>query len=221
MSENIIDNKNIVWIDIAKFIGIFLVVFGHTLSPFGLLKNSTFFAHLWDFIYLFHMPLFFIIAGYLYKSKTKTDNYKKILYGLLIPYLIYQIIYLPFKAWHLLLVKPYLGYKILGIVTGAILGDASNTPISIPNCAPCWFIMTIIQLRLIFNNINLNIKNLFLLNIAAIFICKFLFINKINLYFCLDNTLMAIPYFTFGYILKSLAKKGLRVVGGGGGADNN
>ena len=102
MPENIIENKNIVWIDIAKFIGIFLVVFGHVMQTFNL-GTISFFKHLWQFIYLFHMPLFFIITGYLYKSKSKSDNYKKILWGLLIPYLIYQFVYLPFRIGNLIL----------------------------------------------------------------------------------------------------------------------
>lgn len=45
------------YIDIAKGIGIILVVIGH-------LHGINHIIH--DFFYLFHMPLFFIISGYLY-----------------------------------------------------------------------------------------------------------------------------------------------------------
>ena len=51
--------KRIEWIDIAKGIGIILVVIGH-ISQIEVLN---------DIIYSFHMPLFFIISGYLYKRK--------------------------------------------------------------------------------------------------------------------------------------------------------
>lgn len=44
------------YIDIAKGIGIILVILGHS----GV--NS----EIKDFIYGFHMPLFFVISGYLY-----------------------------------------------------------------------------------------------------------------------------------------------------------
>lgn len=49
------------YIDIAKGIGIILVVIGH-------LHGINHIIH--DFFYLFHMPLFFIISGYLYNHKT-------------------------------------------------------------------------------------------------------------------------------------------------------
>ncbi len=205
MPENIVENKNIIWIDIAKFIGIFLVVFGHSLQTFELTETSKFFKYLWEFIYLFHMPLFFIIAGYLYKTKSKSDNYKKIIWGLLIPYLIYQFLFLPLRLGNLLILH---GLPLIDILPkglfGIIIGDFYDTNYSLSICGPCWFIMTIIQLRLLFNNIKLNTKNLVIISLLAMIILKFLLIYNQDLYFCLDNTLMAIPYFSLGYILKTL-----------------
>lgn len=49
-------NKRIAWIDNAKFLGIFLVVLGHSSIPTPVI----------NFIYAFHMPLFFFISGYLF-----------------------------------------------------------------------------------------------------------------------------------------------------------
>ncbi|WP_195202481.1 acyltransferase family protein [Phocaeicola massiliensis] len=46
------------WIDIAKGIGIFLMVMGHTSIP----KLG---GH---WIYSFHMPLFFFLSGFLFQS---------------------------------------------------------------------------------------------------------------------------------------------------------
>lgn len=47
-------------IDITKGIGILLVIVGHT----GGLPADTYIHH---FIYSFHMPLFFILGGFLFK----------------------------------------------------------------------------------------------------------------------------------------------------------
>ena len=47
------------WIDWSKSIGIYLVVLGHC---------SFFNKDIEGFIYTFHMPLFFMISGYLYKG---------------------------------------------------------------------------------------------------------------------------------------------------------
>ncbi len=67
------------WIDMLKGLGIILVVFGHT-------------AHAKDtiriLIYSFHMPMFFIISGYLFKTKDKYKNFLKKFMTLLLPYLI-------------------------------------------------------------------------------------------------------------------------------------
>lgn len=69
-------NKRIGWIDIAKGITILLVIVGHTLI--GYKVN--------DYIYAFHMPLFFICSGLLFKPKdikmVAKNNAKK----LLVPY---------------------------------------------------------------------------------------------------------------------------------------
>ena len=54
------------WLDCVKAIGMILVYIGHCHIP-GVNK----------YIYLFHMPLFFIISGYLWNiEKNKSMNFK-------------------------------------------------------------------------------------------------------------------------------------------------
>lgn len=66
------------WVDILKGVGILLVVFGH-MTPKATFVN--------DFIFLFHMPLFFFISGFLFKSNPNLGAYaKKKAIQLLIPY---------------------------------------------------------------------------------------------------------------------------------------
>ena len=60
--------KDIVWLDYARTLGIFLVIFGHCLQTFPEWKINGILRGLWDYIYLFHMPLFFIISGFLFKG---------------------------------------------------------------------------------------------------------------------------------------------------------
>lgn len=50
------DSKRIEYIDFIKGICIFLMVLGHTRSPFT------------SFIYLFHMAVFFMVTGYLWNG---------------------------------------------------------------------------------------------------------------------------------------------------------
>jgi fucose 4-O-acetylase-like acetyltransferase len=68
------------WIDIAKGIGIILVVIGHFI-------NNKYFGGLKEYIYWFHMPLFFIISGMLYRQRKSFSNFAaKRFKQLLIPY---------------------------------------------------------------------------------------------------------------------------------------
>lgn len=59
------------WLDSLKGFAIFLVVVGH--AVLGYLRAGTFPEYQWslqlthDLIYSFHMPLFFLISGFLYK----------------------------------------------------------------------------------------------------------------------------------------------------------
>jgi fucose 4-O-acetylase-like acetyltransferase len=58
--------KRLVWIDSAKGFAIILVILGHVIGGVmarGWASNDGPFKHVYDYIYLFHMPLFFMISG--------------------------------------------------------------------------------------------------------------------------------------------------------------
>ena len=52
------------WLDVARGYGILLVFYGHWLEPFADLRVPGAFAS-FKFVYAFHMPLFFVLAGWL------------------------------------------------------------------------------------------------------------------------------------------------------------
>ena len=73
------------WLDSLKGFAIFLVVVGHVIL--GYIRAETFTEYQWslqfvyDVIYSFHMPLFFLISGFLYKltwARKNTGLLKKI-----------------------------------------------------------------------------------------------------------------------------------------------
>ncbi len=73
------------YLDIAKGIGILLVVWAHGGGPFT--KE----------IYAFHMPLFFLISGYLYNQKvTWHDFLKKKFFSLYVPFLLCNGVFIVF-----------------------------------------------------------------------------------------------------------------------------
>lgn len=62
--------KRILWLDIAKAIAIFAMIEGHTAPYGGALRN---------FIYSFHMPLFFIATGFTTRAVTTWQDFFKAL----------------------------------------------------------------------------------------------------------------------------------------------
>lgn len=82
-------------IDIAKGIGILLVVFAHTLVP-QLRNDNAVVKSLWIFIYNFHMPLFFFLSGWLFeKGLHNYTNKGKFIAGklkfLMLPYITFSV----------------------------------------------------------------------------------------------------------------------------------
>ena len=71
--------------NIAKGITAVLVVLGHAIRQTG--QTNLVFDILYSVIYSFHMPLFFFISGYVYKTgRPAGENIKRKLKQLLIPY---------------------------------------------------------------------------------------------------------------------------------------
>lgn len=77
--------KRKLWLDMAKGIGVILMVVGHTPIP-GVVS---------DFIYAFHMPLFFIASGFTSdytKHKTVLSYARHKAHTIMLPFIIYSVI---------------------------------------------------------------------------------------------------------------------------------
>ena len=72
------------WLDILKGIGIILVAIGHIYS------NRTVF----NWLYSFHMPLFFLAAGWVYKEKTILTDIKRRIQTIVVPYFSFGLLVL-------------------------------------------------------------------------------------------------------------------------------
>ena len=124
-------------IDVCKGLGIILVVFGHALKQTG--DTNTVFQILLSFIYSFHMPLFFMVSGFVSKKILEfTANGERMKYiksravRLLVPYFAVGLFYMPIKfVLSRFAVKPYdfsNAWKIL-------IGENPNTVL--------WFLYTL------------------------------------------------------------------------------
>lgn len=90
--------QRIKWIDNAKGFAMLCVVLGHAITG-PIRENNDILGLMYNFIYLFHMPLFFFLSGYLYQCnehKYLVGKISKLIYAkaqyLMIPYFSYSII---------------------------------------------------------------------------------------------------------------------------------
>ena len=191
-------NKRIEWIDIAKGIGIILVVLGH-------ISFTNEQLNVW--MYSFHMPLFFMISGYL--CKKKKTLFKDIVhkaYTILIPYLTICIILLILKAIYIYVLRE----KILdiSIIKNYFIGVLVQNGLSEKFSTPLWFFGCIFLcnvLLLIFIYITNNKKNRiillsFLCMIIGIIITKYVYESYI--YWKFDIALLMMPFLAIGYYIK-------------------
>lgn len=85
---NFIIKKRIKYLDIAKGIGIILVVWAHAKGPYE------------RYIYQFHMPLFFIISGFLHNDRNTVKQFiKSKTKSIYLPFVIWNLAIIVLKTW--------------------------------------------------------------------------------------------------------------------------
>lgn len=85
--------KRIRELDILKGLGIIFVIMGHSLLVYPVdFTNIAWAKILRWFIYSFHMPLFFVVAGITYKCNNYYSYFEKKIKRLIVPFVIFGII---------------------------------------------------------------------------------------------------------------------------------
>lgn len=165
--------KRLIIIDYVKVIGIWLVILGHFFP--GLIKS---------FIFSFHVPLFFIISGFLDNKKDKSQQQKKsisnIINKLILPYLLINVINLVIHLLHTN-IEDLSAVFFLKWVCNIICGiHGMNQGESLIGCGETWFIYTLIIIKLF--SIMINIKKhwyiLFFLSIICAYFQRILGVTQ-------------------------------------------
>lgn len=179
------------WIDSLKGIGILMVIIGHMKIPHSLSL----------IIYSFHMPLFFVISGFLFNELKYKDNQKRLIYNkvssLLWPFFTFTFILL---IVNLLLehtnnmdIIPYIKTVLKELF---FLNDSINTPL--------WFLTALFSTELLFSSIltiNSKIKNIILFTIVIIgFINAYYF--GIKFFLNIHIAMIGLLFFAIGYYSK-------------------
>lgn len=163
--------------DILKGITIILMIVAHTYGP-----NCV----IWNFIYTFHMPLFFIVSGYFYKLKSLSEIIKKNCIQLLMPYLIICCIVTCLSQMR---------------QQHNIFGDIEST---LNGLGPGWFLLTMFWARIEFHFLLRYFPHqYFLLSlIISTTTCLFAYYYSITTILSFYPSLASLLFLTTGYYIK-------------------
>lgn len=194
-------NMRINWLDVAKFFGIFAIFLGHYTNYLG---------PLYEFLFIFHVPLFFFLSGCsesFNKEISIKKNIIKIIRTLLIPAFIFSfltILVTSINSFELAIII----HQIKNIIKGCIRKTSGIYGI--------WFLTCLFIIKVVFSFIRkLDKKWLIAIGIISYIIANFIIkpsplINP-KMYYNLDSALYYFNYFIAGYLLlpfiKSLFKQ--------------
>jgi len=186
------------WVDWAKVIAISFVVFGHIpMTPDNFPQR---------YITSFHMPLFFLISGYLTKKECfNISTLKKYWHTLIIPYIFYNIVFYPY--WivrHIIDVPDAVLSDYIRPIIGAVLFQL-RTPISDPLNEVTWFVAVLLVMKIVLSIANLHKRRnqiMFILSIicALFYIYNEQYLISENLPIIGFNRCM--PFFFLGHFCK-------------------
>lgn len=185
------------YVDVAKGIGIFFVVWGHIILH----------GPVYNFIYSFHMPLFFLLSGLLFnisKYKTLKEFCVHRCKTLIIPYLIFSFI--TYIYWAIIenpitdneeILNPFLQIFISQGSGGYMLHNI-----------PMWFVLCLFAIEIIYFILKkkLNNKLLFIACcLLGIIGCAMTLPNTFfdfkKLVWSIDVALIAIPFYMIGNLI--------------------
>jgi len=160
------NGNRINWVDNSKAIGMFFVFFGHLTQEMSN-KGILYSLDLTKLIYSFHMPLFFILAGFFFKRRSPSliTEVKILVYKRVIPVLFFGLISFPFWPLLLYLANDFIDWVLIG-------QKASNYLVGHPDLNTIsWFLICLFITEIFALVILPNVDNVFVgLIISGIFL---------------------------------------------------
>ncbi len=181
MHKNIVIPNRINWIDWAKSICMFLVIIGHC----HISESDQFVV---QYIYSFHIPLFFFISGLLCKRDIDLLSIKKDLKYLILPYFTYGLMYILVdvirtRTFDFVVVLNKMYSLLIGLDVGI---------------GPIWFLFALFFSKQLFLLIKVIKRYSFVLYMFFVFLSFFLTyfisISHYNFPFFIDSAVLGLPF---------------------------
>lgn len=166
-------------VDTLKFTLMCLVIFGHCMEKFNLHKVG-YIEHIYQYIYLFHMPLFVFISGYfINREQDKHRFYKSLLY----------------------ILETYIVFQLPSYILSCIHGLKNPINLLNPTWA-MWFLPSLIVWRFIIYNTSEKILKHWILVLSFLCLISVIggFINYSD--FAFQRIITYFPMFMMGYYCK-------------------
>lgn len=195
MADLYAKSKKIPWVTLSKFIGLYLMIIGHK----GLVDG-----HLTDWIYSFHMPLFFILSGMFSSNNGYISSLcRKVFQKLIVPFFILGFIWCVFNI--VLWIKS--GMFDVQLWSSYLLGTFISPGKSVgwlhSACTYLWFLLALAEIKIIASFLN---KVWHWIITMIVCICIIFIIKKYNIFipFALDSAILALPFYGMGQYAKKI-----------------
>lgn len=186
------------WADYTKAFAIWLMVLCH----FGLRPEG-----LAQFIYIFHMPVFFLVSGYFdkgtpFSGELVKKNFKRII----IPYFFFNVC-----SFSICWISPYIHPELynngtipqtfLKAFVGMFLGEDMVRPYAFMPTGALWFLVALFNCRIIFSLLCLCWEKCKMAVPAILIVCAAIIYYKFP-FFSVDSAVISLPFYWGGYLLK-------------------
>ncbi len=188
--NGVFSNVRVKYLDIAKGLGIILVVWAHAKGPYS------------KYIYQFHMPLFFIISGYLHNNR---NTFRAFLNNKI------RSIYLPFVTCNLFIIALKLWIYPSGIEKNLVLAVQTLFALNKDGqfFGATWFLGALFIISIAYKIVDEYIENTpwKRLIITACFVSLAVVAFEIKFPLMFSRTLILGMFYAIGYFVKCYQKE--------------
>lgn len=188
-------NKRILFLDYARIFTAFLVIYGHLYPPESDVRL---------YIYAFHMPLFFLISGFLHAPRTSKEELLKYFRTIFVPILFFILVGALVRVF-------FFHGSLVDILHTTLIGSLSRGKVSANGIV--WFLFALLNVKIMMffylkmmEKRPMSVVRLFLLVMiwsALTYFCRYLPFNPLFL----KNALMAFPFYILGFYARRYYEK--------------
>lgn len=193
---NISNSNRLLWLDWMKTLAMFFIIAGHCWAPGN------------KFIYVFSVPCFFILSGFL--TKHEDDNkvfWQKLWWNLIVPM---GIIFLVNTAIQFAVQMTKGTFRIEYLYQTPLLGlvGMQGNDYEAGGLKALWFVYTLVLCKIIYQYLPQKNRTLWLIIINCIMLALAWIVNRRTSEICNSfvDVLLAMPFFCIGNVLRSYKK---------------